>query len=349
MTFHYGYWPFHSGLLVFGQTGVDLFFVLSGFLISTILLQSPHGSWQEVRKFYIPRTLRIFPLYYGYLLIACVVAGTVSWWYWVYLQNIAASFQIALHLAPLRGPNHFWSLGVEEQFYLVWPFLILFLPRRLLAGAMWGTIGFSLVLRIVLAHTTVDLFPFTLTRLDALAAGGLVALYYQQGMLARFRPQLAWMIVLAIVSLGAEKRFSQGTGLEWVEVIKYTSAAALYAGCVGLIISTSGTSIHRLLRSRAVRGIGRVSYGMYVFHPAIFGFLPRHLGQTPALAKALICFLAAYAVSVVSFYGFEKRFTNMKDKLAPEKPFSRAHGEIMSGPAGDVAIATGGNANTGVV
>ena len=71
-----------------------------------------------------------FPLYYGYLLLSCLLAGAVSFWYWVYLQNIVMAIGPALHMELGYGPGHFWSLAVEEQFYLFWPFVILFWPRR---------------------------------------------------------------------------------------------------------------------------------------------------------------------------------------------------------------------------
>ncbi len=321
MVFHFGQDWYSSKLLIFGQTGVDLFFVLSGFLITTILLRSRHGDWHEIRNFYIRRTLRIFPLYYGYLLGVCLLGGTVSVWYWGYLQNLAAAFQAPLHLAALAGPGHFWSLGVEEQFYLVWPFLILFWPRRWLSHVMWGMVLFSLLLRVALLHSSVDAFQFTLTRLDGLAAGGLLAYYYFRGALGRFKPLLMALAPLAMLSLVLEKVASDGSGLAWVAVMKYTSATVLYAALIGLLVTTEDTWLHRILRTRPMRGIGGVSYGMYVYHPAIFLVLPSHLGSLPILAKAAICFVAVYLVSIVSFYGFEKRFTGLKGRLATEKPF----------------------------
>jgi len=187
MAFHFSQ-AFHPARwLILGQTGVDLFFVLSGFLISTILLKAQHSRWHEVRNFYVRRVLRIFPLYFGYLIGASFLGAGVSWWFWVYLQN----FPMAFNATDLVGPNHFWSLAVEEQFYLVWPFLILFWPRRWLTQAMWGTIVLSTLLRVVVVHTDVSPFYLTFTRLDGLAAGGLLALYLDRGQLARARRYFA--------------------------------------------------------------------------------------------------------------------------------------------------------------
>ncbi len=321
MTFHFGQDWYHLGFLVLGQTGVDLFFVLSGFLITTILLQSPHGDWHEIKNFYIRRTLRIFPLYYFYLIVACIFGGMVSFWYWIYLQNIASAFAISWHIAPLRGPDHFWSLGVEEQFYLFWPFLILFWPRRWLASAMWGAVALAIVTRIALVHTSVDTFPFILTRLDGLAAGAILAYYFNSGALQGKKLLLGAIGIIGLISMGIEKIVSHGTGVAWVEVAKYSSATALYTSVVGLLVITSGTILHRALRSKPMRAVGRVSYGMYVYHPVIFYYLPRHLGPLPMLLKALISFGVAYAVSLASYYGFEKRIMELKDRFAVEKPF----------------------------
>ena len=320
MVFHFGQDWFYSSFLVLGQTGVDLFFVLSGFLITTILLQSPHGDWHEIKNFYIRRTLRIFPLYYFYLLLASLIGGLVSVWYWVYLQNIAAAFLVPLRLAPLYGPDHFWSLGVEEQFYLVWPFLILFWPRRWLPHAIWAAVALAFVMRVGLIHTQVNTFQFILTRLDGLAGGALLAFYYSTGKLHRCRPLLIALGSVGIVSMGVEKLVSHGTGVPWVEVVKYSSATALYASIVGLLVTTQTTPIHRMLGSGPMRAIGRVSYGMYVYHPAIFFYLPRYLVSIPLLAKAFSCFLTAYVVSLASYYGFEKRIMELKERFATEKP-----------------------------
>ncbi len=319
MAFHFSQTFVPMRLLMLGQTGVDLFFVLSGFLISTILLKAQHARWEEVRNFYVRRSLRIFPLYFGYLVGASLLGAGVSWWFWVYLQN----FPMALNY-PLRGPNHFWSLAVEEQFYLVWPFLVLFLPRRWLAGAMWGAIAFSTLLRILVVHTQVSPFYLTFTRLDGLAAGGLLALYLHRGQLSRarryFLPGAAASALLLVGGAWA----SHGQGVAWVQVTKFTAATGMYACLVGWLLTHDGWIVNGLLASPPMRAIGRVSYGLYVYHPAIIGVIALHLAGF-SLASRLAAFaLLSYGVAVVSFYGIEKRFTDLKQRLAPEIPFERA-------------------------
>ncbi len=321
MVFHFAQATNGPRVLVLGQTGVDLFFALSGFLITTILLQSPHGDWHEIRNFYIRRTLRIFPLYYVGLGLFCAIFSVVSGWYWVYLQNLAQAFQV-----PVVGPDHFWSLGVEEQFYLAWPFLVLFWPRRWLAGGMWAAVALSFLLRVALVHTHVGLFHFTLTRLDGLAGGGLLAYAYNRGVLARYKGLLWGLLAVGMVSLGVESVLTHGGGVASVQVVKYSSAAATYVAAIGLVICTAETWVHRALRCRPARAIGRVSYGMYVYHPAIFALLAVRLGGLPNVVKEMVCFVAAYGLAVVSFYGFEKRFIDLKDRFAREKPFGEVAG-----------------------
>jgi peptidoglycan/LPS O-acetylase OafA/YrhL len=320
MAFHFSQTFVPMRFLMLGQTGVDLFFVLSGFLISTILLKAQHARWEEVRNFYIRRSLRIFPLYFGYLLGASLLGASVSWWFWVYLQN----FPMALNYSPLQGPNHFWSLAVEEQFYLVWPFLILFWPRRWLAGAMWGTIAFSTLLRVVVVHTQISPFYLTFTRLDGLAAGGLLALYLHRGQLSRARGYFLPGAAASMVLLLAGAWASHGQGVAWVQVTKFTAATGMYACAVGWLLTQDGGFVNMLLATRPMRAIGRVSYGLYVYHPAIIGLIALHLAGSSLAARLVAFALLSYGAAVVSFYGFEKRFTDLKQRLAPEIPFERA-------------------------
>ena len=180
-----------------GQTGVDLFFVLSGFLITNILLDAPYRSWNEIRKFYIRRALRIFPLYYGFLLLATLFGVSLSVWYWVYLEN----FPIAVTPTVGLQPGHFWSARGRRAVLPGVAIPGLFFPRRRLPWALWAMIVFALLLRIGLAHTRLDLFYLTFTRVDGLAAGGLVAVHYNAGRLEG-RRGLLWGVAFLSLVLG---------------------------------------------------------------------------------------------------------------------------------------------------
>jgi len=145
------------GIVRAGWMGVDLFFVLSGFLITGILLDTK-GSRHYFRQFYTRRVLRIFPLYYGSLVLFLILLPTLfpddqvlhdlhadAVWFWTYLYNVKVA---AAGFTPSSALGHFWSLAVEEQFYLIWPIVVLCLGRRHLLGAFWAGVVGALLCRI---------------------------------------------------------------------------------------------------------------------------------------------------------------------------------------------------------
>ncbi len=314
MAFHFCADKGVGGLALFGQTGVDLFFVLSGFLITTILLQSPEKDWHEIRTFYIRRTLRIFPLYYGYLILAAFLGSVSSVWYWIYLQNIPISMSV-----PMVGPGHFWSLAIEEQFYLVWPFLVLFLPRRWLTKTLWAIVALALISRMVLIPLNVSPFLFTLTRLDGLAGGALLAVYFQRRLINSHRRLLLLLALLSAAALCGQWWKFHGQGLPWEQITKFTFTTCFYSSVVGYLVVSGPILANRFLRSGPMRFIGKISYGLYVFHPAIFSFLLLRMQRTPTWIQLMTCFAATFAVSLCSWQLYESRFVRLKDKFAPER------------------------------
>jgi peptidoglycan/LPS O-acetylase OafA/YrhL len=325
MAFHFSQYWWPKRFMMFGQTGVDLFFVLSGFLITMILMDCRGRDWGEIRRFYLRRTLRIFPLYYGYLGLCLALGSGVSVWYWVYGENIAVALK-----PGLVGPAQFWSLAVEEQFYLMWPFLVIFLPRRMFVRAAWGIVLGSLVLRVAFAIARPEFTAISILRFDGLAAGGLVAIYYRRGTLGQLRGLLKVGMILGVGLLAFEWWMTHGNGLPWVMAVKYSSAALLYGAAIGLVIATRATVMHAILRAPVMRAIGRVSYGMYVFHPAIFHWLPPHLGHMPLPVEFAVCLGVSYLISAASFYGMERHFIGLKDRLIS----GRTRGEISTRTVG---------------
>ena len=295
----------------FGETGVDLFFVLSGFLITGILLRSPTRDWGEVRNFYVRRLLRIFPLYYGYLAVASLLGTTIAWWYWGYLQNIP----IALG-APMGNIGHFWSLAVEEQFYLVWPFVVMFMPRKHLQPALWCTLIGTVLCRIILVRSGhVAVYYLTLTRLDGLAAGALLALHQARGTLARARPLLIGLCAVCVALIGWEGVRFHGAGLPLVQVTKFSLFAGLYGSAVGLLLIARRNFVTVLLASRPMRWLGRISYGLYVFHPQILRLTFAYLANRSAAVRAVAGLTATLAVTLISWYGYERPFLKLKERL----------------------------------
>jgi peptidoglycan/LPS O-acetylase OafA/YrhL len=165
---------------VFGQTGVTLFFVLSGFLITRILLDTKETTGY-FKNFYLRRALRIFPLYYLFLAITYYVVPLIvntpfgsfnqQIFYFTYLQNFAITFNW-----DSVGPVHFWSLAVEEHFYLFWPVVVYLFSTKNLSRVIIGIIIGALLLRIFMLNNGYGVFYFTFTRFDSLAIGALLAI-----------------------------------------------------------------------------------------------------------------------------------------------------------------------------
>ena len=196
MFYHFTqtYIYYFSGILYkcfdIGWCGVDLFFVLSGFLITGILFDAKNDP-HYFRGFYMRRVLRIFPLYYGFLFVLFVLVPlehpfpslirqhiTEQVWLWSYLTNFAYCFSPQYFIQKLHLA-HFWSLAVEEQFYLIWPAVILFLQPKTAIRVSAICIGAALFLRFVLIWdhvNAVTIFNLTPCRMDSLATGALCAL-----------------------------------------------------------------------------------------------------------------------------------------------------------------------------
>jgi peptidoglycan/LPS O-acetylase OafA/YrhL len=303
------------GPWIIGQTGVDLFFVLSGFLITTILLLAPARDWHEVRTFYIRRVLRIFPLYYGVLIVLALCGSVASFWFWTYLQNIPLLFSM-----PVIGPAHFWSLAVEEQFYLVWPFLVFFLPRQWLTKALWAIVAMAVLFRILLLPLGIHWSIFvSFSRFDGLAAGGLLATYYRRGLLHTHRRGLLVMGAISASALWFEWWKFRGHGETWGQVVELSLTSSFYAAVVGYVVINGSAWFNGLLALKPLRFIGRVSYGLYVFHPFVFSYVLPRVHQLSSVVQLLACSGATLAVSTLSWYGYERWFIRLKGKLAPER------------------------------
>lgn len=207
-----------------GWTSVDLFFVLSGYLITGILRRA-RGSERYFRSFYARRALRIFPLYYGVLVFFFVIAPQLKalgdpaafWapgaeretlWYWLYLQNLHVAFtgQFDHHFLGIA-----WTLSIEEQFYLAWPLVVLLASRKSLIRICVGLIAGALVLRagaLVAGAAPLAVLTFTFCRIDTLAAGALLAVLTESpgaldriARLARRALPVAAVLWLAVVFL----------------------------------------------------------------------------------------------------------------------------------------------------
>ena len=320
-----------------GWIGVDLFFVLSGFLITAILLDSC-DSRNYFSSFYMRRVLRIFPLYY-----ASVALWTLAIWfspsiphelshtvstlsYWLYLQN----WLPLVGISPLKGLIHFWSLAVEEQFYLIWPILIRFTVNRGRAQALClVTALLALMLRaiLVLLGAVEVAFYFTLSRIDALAIGAYVAVCFKcQGTLIPFRRSATFLFLLASMIVLLIMFQQQGFyNLNPLVLLLGVFPLGIVFGCFLIILLTRpGFGLLRVFfRNTVLQVFGRISYGIYVFHWPIMltsrklwpDFISDFwLRQILFLAFVTMC---SMALAYVSFRYFESPILRQKSKLAP--------------------------------
>jgi peptidoglycan/LPS O-acetylase OafA/YrhL len=301
-----------ASLFSIGQKGVDLFFVLSGFLITGILMRS-RGSTNYFKNFYARRSLRIFPLYFV-VVLGCLLAGAIwnlpnyrwhnTWWYLCYLQNVGDTF----FPGSVAGPGHFWSLAVEEHFYIFWPLAVALLERRKLKYLCLFLIGFCIVVRVVFISFGLDVFTFTFCRMDSIAVGALLATYWAEP--SSWHKVTQWTrrlwLPLAILAM-CTFVFWSGTGSPVVQTVKYTLFAVLCGMVLVLALSTERwNSAPKLFRFRWLRSMGKTSYAMYVFHPFIYLWIMGRFynaGWSPVrgrFAPALIIeFVLALTLTVV--------------------------------------------------
>jgi len=270
--------PFRVAQL--GWAGVDLFFVLSGFLITGILCDAKERA-HYFKNFYARRTLRIFPLYYSALLIVLVlgllVPSLALWgtqnpaWMWPYLTN----FMIGIHGAGSFGVlDHFWSLAVEEHFYLVWPAVVFFLSRRnvMIVAACAMVVAFLLRLSVTDIETGMHISGYVVTpmRMDSLAAGALIALAARGpgGIKALIKPALiigsaALTLFALIVALRSTTSYHDA----FIGTIGLSLLWAMFGSL--LVLSLTVREMSAVMSAPVLRWFGKYSYGLYVWHPLI--------------------------------------------------------------------------------
>ncbi len=382
----FSHWPLGHWQVPLGWVGVPVFFVLSGFLITRLLVADREQAvGPYLRRFYWRRTLRIFPLYYVYLfsvggalLVAMRLLPTAPAWlatnaraartdalllltYLYNWQDLLHWFDSRPDSQAARAFNHLWSLSVEEQFYLTYPLIVWALPtarlrRVLLALVLIGPLlrwGLGEVLRELPARPGVWAFfanratPFYL---DALAVGGLLAL----GVGAQLRRPGRWLLGVSTATLAwnlvvvAANHIALGRGWPSWRWLGYEHPLQLYqwaahappagrwpwallptlvnvqAAFLLLWAIRGGPTVARWLEGRPIRYVGRISYGLYIWHMPLTllvlhgpaydwlktGWLPETLGLMTYL-------LVVGGVATGSYYGFEKLFLRLKEAKTP--------------------------------
>jgi len=319
-TFHSSWGLALQKLGFLGQTGVSLFFVLSGFLITRILLQQknePHYLF----NFFMRRALRIFPLYFLYLCLIYFIIPLLfdknipdisqQWYYWIYLQDFAITFRW-----PAIGPKHFWSLAIEEHFYMFWPFVVLYGKMQNLFTAVFLLIGISIVTRILLVQGQYETYFFTFARLDEISLGCLLAILERKGVLAEWslqKVQIAFILVLGAAGVLWFQFSSLANPI--IQVVKYQFISITYFLAVAwVIMAPQQKLIIRLLSSKFMVFTGSISYGIYVYQAIAIEWVKHYNIQNNFLFFASVT-AAIYSIATLSFYLIEKPILGLKSRF----------------------------------
>lgn len=320
-----------------GWVGVELFFVLSGFLITTILVTSK-GRPRYFRNFYARRALRILPVYYATLALMLLILPAFfrnfeqalghpvygpAWIYWTHTSN----FYFAAH-AFADGPlGHTWSLAVEEQFYFVWPVLAWLLTQRSLRRLCVLVLIAEPLLRaalLLMGMQPISVYYLTFTRLDGLLLGAFVALAMNDPALRSVLVHNAGRVIAAVLLLLAfaiaMKKLSGFAALVTLESAKYTLVSLASGAVLVLALSAPARSLLRLmLESSALTFFGRYSYGLYLLHLPVISLLGTRMLSQPKQQLWLTfgSYLAiTVALSLLSWHLMEKPLLRLKARFA---------------------------------
>ena len=317
--------PFH---IPWPSGPVTTFFVISGFLI-TYLLMNEIGKTNDVSisKFYMRRILRIWPLYYGYMVLALIAVAAfkgeingAAWFYTFFSANI--SHAIGIGIIPLY---HFWSLGVEEQYYLWYPWMVKYNKKHILYAvcglcALWFglKLGLYMFLGKGIAYRIVGV-----TQFDCMMLGAVGAIMYYRG--TKWIIQLCgnrWIAVAAWVLF-----FTSGLWDNYIPAPIRTEVIAT----ISLLVIMAGLLRKPILENKVMTYLGKISYGIYVIHPLLLYVSTQFLGETlsryeDTQIQGGICFAIfmgisglTIALAALSYKYYEMPFLRIKDKYAVVK------------------------------
>jgi peptidoglycan/LPS O-acetylase OafA/YrhL len=331
-----------------GWSGVDLFFVLSGFLITGILLDT-RQSTNYFSSFYARRILRIFPIYFlavfGYFHVLLPIAHRYGLlrlytdsreiWYLCYLSNWLAAFRSNPGVTLL---GHFWSLAIEEQYYLVWPVVIFAAKRSWLPNICLATIGLSFGLRCAFQnHHPAYHFLYTLTpfRLEPLAFGGLVAIIVRdEKWCDRARNHFGVVAFGALLVLSGVLVLTRDAHPETplMTTLGFSAFAIIYSCLVFFAYTNAGSSgwLAVQLRRPFLVSFGLYSYGIYVFHAPIAFVqntalltiaerIPAHFHILLWAASKVFGVALSYGIAMLSWHLVEKHFLRLKSRFSAQR------------------------------
>lgn len=333
-------YAFHQVALT-GWVGVDIFFCLSGYLITTILLNTKQSA-HYYSSFYIKRLFRIFPLYYLYLAFVFLVLFPFTFhrvsaaeqssilvaqqdqpYFWLYLSNIKQFFRHVFFGAAL---GHMWSLSIEEQFYLIWPMVVYKCSPKALKRILIGVMLISLLIRIVFNLNGVAgllTYTFTFTRMDALAYGAFVAVLLKEPLAINYtqikRFFYACMVILIGFFLWQGPWPNSTAGMN---TVGFTLIGITTALLILLLQAGAPSAIKRFFSSWFLKFLGKYSYALYIFHPLIrvvcLKVMPAPISVNAGhllwdVEFIVLCSAISIIVALLSWNLYEKWFLKLKD------------------------------------
>jgi peptidoglycan/LPS O-acetylase OafA/YrhL len=297
------HWLAEKNVLPLGHLGVTMFFVLSGFLITRILIQSKlkddkigRSHWFSVKQFIIRRSLRIFPIYFLaifvlYALNVPPVRETIAW-----CLTYSTNMYIATKQHWMGTIDHLWSLAVEEQYYLIFPYLILFLPTRHYLKVLSVMIVLSIALRMYFYFQGTDwMVQYVLmpTCLDCFGLGGLMAYFYTfkkdtifEALNKNLYLLLSLIVLLLTFYFTRQYQISSGQTHNFGNLVIERFMGSVF--CFFLIIraiSQYSGFMKWFLENPVVSYFGRISYGLYLYHNFVYNFF--HTPQTSIVLRGL--------------------------------------------------------------
>lgn len=318
-------WP----MIPYSWNGVDLFFAISGFLITTILLEEKksfiHSKWIIYKNFAIRRFLRLFPLYYLFLItffllykFAQLYLGNPS--AYPYLFTYTSNFFYHLSLydmnsnAPVGIFNHTWSLAVEEQFYIIWPIIVLFTPTKRLPVIFTSIIIFSLLIVLFPSELSWVYVPFK--SFSQLASGAILAyLYSNQKIHLVSKNRYLIFTFLLILYIAIIILYPSSSSFELVR------ETVLLLLCFSILLNTilQWERASHFFASPTIKHLGRISYGIYLIHmpiPAIVNLIEKKIPlDIPPMIEISIYFCMTVIMANLSFKYIETPFLNLKSRF----------------------------------
>ena len=323
----------------FGWLGVDLFFVLSGFLITDILLKTVNKPGY-FKNFYAKRVLRIFPLYYLSLIIFLLILPRINefpldlsfyvehqWWFWTYLQNWFLIFYDVGYTTT--AIQHYWSLAVEEQFYIVWPLVIFLIRKPKILLAITGillvaVIGTRLYMWTIQIKDLNYFGLYTYTRIDGICIGSMLGIL--QYMRSPFIKKYFTGLILLLAAMNFIFYFinkQYDFTFPYLAIVGYTTFAVLFAIIVHEVIQGENRLLNFLLNIKPLKFFGRISYGLYIFHWPVYlilyAWLEEKIRGMTTFSDTVLTIIVSIGlsiigilISIISYYTFERYFLKKK-------------------------------------